>query len=89
MSPALINPLVVILLFAPAVSALTGDVPSFVVIAAIVLMSVILDVTQERQGRKMPPNVCANGSRRSSSFETDRASTFPQRRLVPGDVIFF
>ena len=43
------NPLVLILLFAAAVSAFTGDVPSFVIIAAIVLASVILDVTQERQ----------------------------------------
>ena len=45
------NPLVVILLFAAAVSAFTGDVPSFVIIAAIVLMSVILDVMQERQAQ--------------------------------------
>ncbi|MGP0092121.1 MAG: cation-transporting P-type ATPase, partial [Xanthobacteraceae bacterium] len=36
------NPLVLILLFAAAVSAFTGDVPSFAIIAAIVLMSVIL-----------------------------------------------
>jgi hypothetical protein len=43
------NPLVLILLFAAAVSAFTGDIPSFVVIAVIVLMSVLLDVTQERQ----------------------------------------
>src|SRR5208337_3481844 len=45
------NPLVLILLFAAAVSAFTGDVPSFVIIATIVLMSVILDVAQERQAR--------------------------------------
>ena len=45
------NPLVLILLFAAVVSALTGDVASFVVIAAIVVMSVILDVTQERQAQ--------------------------------------
>ena len=43
------NPLVLILLFAAAVSAFTGDVPSFVIITVIVLMSVILDVTQEHQ----------------------------------------
>ena len=45
------NPLVLILLFAAAVSAFTGDVPSFVIIATIVLMSVILDVAQERQAQ--------------------------------------
>ena len=42
------NPLVFILLFAATVSALTGDVPSLVIIAAIVLMSLILDATQKR-----------------------------------------
>jgi len=45
------NPLVLILLFAAAVSAFTGDVASFVIIAVIVLMSVILDVTQECQAQ--------------------------------------
>ena len=45
------NPLVLILLFAAGVSAFTGDVPSFVIIASIVLMSVILDVMQERQAQ--------------------------------------
>ena len=45
------NPLVLILLFAATVSALTGDLASFVIIAIIVLISVILDVTQERQAQ--------------------------------------
>src|SRR5271166_3059061 len=45
------NPLVLILLFAAAVSAFTGDIPSFGIIASIVLMSVILDVTQEYQAQ--------------------------------------
>src|SRR5690242_3444539 len=39
------NPLVLILLFAAAISAFTGDAPSFAIIATIVLVSVILDVT--------------------------------------------
>ena len=38
------NPLVLILLFAAAVSAFAGDIPSFIIIAVIVLMSVVLDV---------------------------------------------
>ncbi|MGO8858187.1 MAG: cation-transporting P-type ATPase, partial [Steroidobacteraceae bacterium] len=43
------NPLVLILLGAAAVSAFTGDVPSFVIITIIVLGSVILDLAQERR----------------------------------------
>jgi magnesium-transporting ATPase (P-type) len=39
------------LLFAATVSAFTGDIPSFIIIAVIVLMSVFLDVTQEYQAQ--------------------------------------
>ncbi len=46
------NPLVLILLFAATVSAFTGDIPSFVIIAVIVAMSVLLDVTQEYQAQR-------------------------------------
>jgi P-type Mg2+ transporter len=41
------NPLVLILLFAAAISALTGDVGSLVIISAIVLLSILLDSIQE------------------------------------------
>jgi Mg2+-importing ATPase len=41
------NPLVLILLAAAAISALTGDVPSLVIISAMVLFSVLLDSVQE------------------------------------------
>src|SRR5271163_4739613 len=41
------NPLVIILLVAAAISALTGDLPSFIIISTIVLMSAVLDTVQE------------------------------------------
>jgi Mg2+-importing ATPase len=41
------NPLIVILLIASALSAATGDVASFVIITAIVLLSIIFDFVQE------------------------------------------
>ena len=43
------NPLVIILLVASALSALTGDVASFVIVVTIVLLSVLLDFVQETQ----------------------------------------
>jgi len=46
------NPLVIILLIASAVSAFTGDVTSFLIISAIVVMSVTLDFIQERRAGK-------------------------------------
>src|SRR4051794_5968222 len=41
------NPLVLVLLFASTLSAITGNVTSFVIITAIVLLSVVLDFVQE------------------------------------------
>src|ERR1700676_2037908 len=47
----LANPLFIILLLASALSAATGDVASFVIIASIVLLSVLLDFVQESQAQ--------------------------------------
>src|ERR1035437_938154 len=47
----LANPLVIVLLLASALSAATGDVASFVIIAAIVLLSVLVDFVQERRAQ--------------------------------------
>ena len=41
------NPLIIILLIASALSAATGDVPSFAIITAIVLLSISFDFVQE------------------------------------------
>src|SRR5246127_1793395 len=41
------NPLVIILLAAAVISALTGDLTSFIIISTIVLMSAALDTVQE------------------------------------------
>src|SRR5262245_54280681 len=43
------NPLVLILIGAATISALTGEIASFLIISAIVLMSVILDSLQEHR----------------------------------------
>ncbi len=43
------NPLVLILIAASVVSAITGDVPSFGIIASMVLLSVTLDFIQEHR----------------------------------------
>ena len=44
-----LNPLVIILLVASAISGATGDRVSFIIISAIVLMSVTLDFVQEHR----------------------------------------
>src|SRR5262249_42482535 len=45
----LANPLIIILLFASGLSAWTGEVTSFVIIVVIILLSVVLDVAQQRR----------------------------------------
>ena len=46
------NPLVLILLAAAAVSALTGDLASFIIISTIVLTSAVLDTVQEHRAEE-------------------------------------
>ena len=81
------NPLVMILLAASAVSALTGEIAGFIIIWLIVLMSVTLDFIQEyRAGRaaeqlKRAVAVRATVLRDGSTHEIHIA------RLVPGDVV--
>ena len=81
------NPLVLILLFAAIVSALTGDVASFVVIAAIVVMSVILDVTQERQAQNAAKRLRQRVSLSVTVLRDGRPRDAPAAEIVPGDVV--
>ena len=81
------NPLVLILLFAAAVSAFTGDVPSFVIIAAIVLMSVILDVTQEHQAQNAAERLREQVSLSAKALRDGQPVDIPAAEIVPGDVV--
>lgn len=82
------NPLVAILVFAALVSAFTGDVPSFVIIEVIVLMSVILDVTQERQAQNAAQALRTQISLSARVLRDSRAVDIPATEIVPGDIAF-
>src|SRR6266705_3395318 len=41
------NPLVLVLLFAASISAATGDLTSFLIVASLVILSVVFDSVQE------------------------------------------
>jgi len=80
------NPLVVVLLIASSVSALTGEVTNFAIISGIVLLSVTLDFVQEFRA-----NVAADKLRQSVSVRTTvlrdgHPIEIPVREVVPGDV---
>ena len=81
------NPLVLILLFAAAVSAFTGDIPSFVIIEVIVLMSVILDVTQEHQAQNAADSLRKQVSLSAKVLRDRRPIDIPAMEIVPGDVV--
>jgi Mg2+-importing ATPase len=80
------NPLVLILLFAAAISAVTGDVPSFGVIVVIVLMSVILDVTQERQAQNAAERLRERVSLSVRALRDGQPVDIPAAEIVLGDV---
>jgi Mg2+-importing ATPase len=80
------NPLVIILLVASALSALTGDVASFVIIATIVLISVTLDFVQEYRAGAAAERLRQSVAVRAQVLRDGKHSEIPLAQLVPGDV---
>ena len=79
------DPLVLILLFAAAV--FTGDLPSFLIITTIMLMSVILDVTQERQAQKAADKLREQVALTARALRDGKPVDIQAAEIVPGDVI--
>jgi len=81
------NPLVIILLVASGLSAMAGDLASFLIVITIVALSTTLDFVQEFRAHD-----AVDALRRSVALDAavrrDGATqTIPVRELVPGDVI--
>ena len=81
------NPLVLILLIASAVSAFTGDVTSFLIISAIVVMSVTLDFIQEHRAGKAAEELRHSVAVRVQALRGGKSVEVPAATLVPGDVV--
>ena len=81
------NPLVLILLIASAVSAFTGDVTSFLIISAIVVMSVTLDFIQEHRAGKAAEELRHSVAVRVQALRGGKSVEVPVATLVPGDVV--
>jgi Mg2+-importing ATPase len=80
------NPLVVILLAASAISALTGEVADFVIINLIVLLSVTLDFVQEYRAGQAAERLRQSVSVRVSAVRDGKPREVPVTEVVPGDV---
>lgn len=81
------NPLVVILLAASAVSALTGDMASFIIISLIVLMSVTLDFIQEYRAGKEAEKLRQSVTVHVQALRDGTSQEIPLSSLVPGDIV--
>jgi Mg2+-importing ATPase len=80
------NPLIIILLIASAMSAATGDVPSFVIIAIIFLLSISLDFVQEMRAQNAVEALRRLVAVQSTVRRDGRAVSLPIDQLVPGDI---
>jgi len=81
------NPLVLTLLLASGVSAATGEVTNFFIIACIVLMSVTLDFWQEMRAGQVVERLRQSVAVRASVLRDGQWQEHPVSDLVPGDVV--
>ncbi len=83
----LLDPLVLVLLAASVISALTGDVISFGVVGLVVAMSVTLDLIQEGHAGRAVQSLQRRVDLRVEVWRDGRVQRLPAQRLVPGDVV--
>lgn len=81
------NPLVLVLLFAAGVSAVVHDPASFVIITTVVLLSLALDLVQERRAESKAESLRAQVALRSTVLRDGKPAELPAATIVPGDVI--
>ncbi|WP_202962654.1 magnesium-translocating P-type ATPase [Herminiimonas sp. CN] len=81
------NPLVLILLAASGISALTGDASGSAIIGAIVLMSVTLDFVQEYRSGQTAQKLAEQVAVSASVLRDGQPCQVPVAALVPGDVV--
>src|SRR5690349_15864462 len=80
------NPLIIILLAASTVSALTGGTSSFFIINFMVLLSVTLDFVQEYRANESVKKLRQSVSLRATVVRDDKPLELPVSEIVPGDV---
>jgi Mg2+-importing ATPase len=81
------NPLVLVLLVASAVSAFVGDITSFIIIVAIVLLSVTLDFVQEYRAGNAAERLRRSVALRATVIRDGSEMDVPAAHVVPGDLV--
>ncbi len=81
------NPLVMVLLGAAVLSAITGDQASFVIIAAMVILSVTLDTVQEHRAGAAAEKLKLSVGLNELVLRDGTERRVPVAEIVPGDIV--
>lgn len=83
----LLNPLIAILLVAAAVSGLSGDLGSFIIIVTVISISLALDVIQEHHAETAVDALRRSVAVTADVRRDDTTKVIPVEDIVPGDVV--
>lgn len=81
------NPLVLLLLVASAISALTGELTNFLIISSLVLFSVTLDFVQEHRAGQAAEKLRLAVALKAKVIRDGLEISVPVAEIVPGDLI--
>jgi len=81
------NPLVLLLLVASAISALTGELTNFIIISVMVLFSVALDFVQEHRAGKAAASLRQSVSVRATVVRDGKPLEVAVSEVVQGDLV--
>jgi P-type Mg2+ transporter len=81
------NPLVIILLIASVVSAVTGNVVNAVIIIAMVILSVTLNYIQTARSERAAEQLRKEVAPTATALRDGEWREIPRREIVPGDLI--
>ncbi len=81
------NPLIVLLVAASVIAAISGDTASAVVITIVVALSVTLDSVQEYRAGRAAERLRQSVATRVSVLRDGKRVEIPARDVVPGDVV--
>ena len=81
------NPLVIILLVASGMSAVAGDVTSFLIVVTIVALSMVLDFVQEFRAHNAIDALRRSVAIRAAVRRDGATVSLPVDQLVPGDIV--
>lgn len=81
------NPLVILLLVASAISALTGEMTNFLIITVMVLFSVTLDFVQEHRAGQAAESLRHSVSVRARVIRDGKPVDVPVIEVIPGDLV--